>query len=132
MAELQTQSVTFPIDHGNDLVKKRKMILPLQAVRAIACLMIFVYHGIGSGVHFAGVWGVSVFFVLSGFVLVYSYWDRSTTNPTIKGAAAFSWSKIKRLFPLHVIMLIAGLIRELLQQQDSIIKYRHVANANLN
>ena len=123
MAEQQSQATAFLIEHGDGVTKKRNMILPLQAVRAIACLMIFAYHGIGPKINFAGVWGVSVFFVLSGFVLVYSYWDRPTSNPTIKGAAAFSWSKIKRLFPLHVIMLIVGLIRELLQQQNSISNY---------
>ncbi|MDO4978437.1 MAG: acyltransferase [Eubacteriales bacterium] len=123
MTEQQVKSRVYVADHGETLSTKRKMILPLQAVRAIACMMIFVYHGIGSRIQFAGVWGVSVFFVLSGFVLVYSYWDRPIINPTIKDAATFSWNKIKKLFPLHVIMLIVGLIRELLQEQDTIVHY---------
>lgn len=117
----KTQEV-IPV-HDEVLIKKRELILPLQAIRAIACLMIFMYHGIGSRIQFAGVWGVSVFFVLSGFVLVYSYWDRPMNNPTIKEAMTFSWKKIIKLFPLHIIMLFVGLIRELLQQQDTIINY---------
>lgn len=123
MAERHVKNKEYATDHSKVFTKKKKMILPLQAVRAIACLMIFMYHGIGSRIQFAGVWGVSVFFVLSGFILVYSYWDRLMISPTIKESATFSWNKIKKLFPLHVIMLIVGLIRELLQEQDTIIHY---------
>ncbi|QUC68196.1 acyltransferase family protein [Aristaeella hokkaidonensis] len=97
--------------------KENKMILSLQAIRAIACLMIFMYHGVGSRFNCGGVWGVSVFFVMSGFVMVYSYWKRPV-EPTIKSATTFAIRKIKKLFPLHVIMLIVGLIREILIQHE--------------
>lgn len=122
MAEFQAetrQCINKHIEYNG----QREIILPLQAIRAIACLAIFMYHGIGSRLHFAGVWGVSVFFILSGFVLVYSHWDKQITEPTIKEAASFSWTKIKKLFPLHVIMLIVGLVYEILQQKDPNITY---------
>ncbi|MBR3108913.1 MAG: acyltransferase [Clostridia bacterium] len=101
--------------------KKKSMIMPLQAIRAIACLAVFLYHGIGPTMKFLGVWGVSIFFVLSGFVLVYSYWERPV-EPTIKAAAEFSKNKILKLFPVHVIMLILGLIREFLILKSYSIK----------
>lgn len=102
------------------MIDKKDVIKPLQSIRAIACFMIFLYHGIGSRFNYGGAWGVSVFFVLSGFILVYSYWDRPV-EPTIRNAFTFSASKIKKLFVLHVIMLFVGLIREIPSHQTNVI-----------
>ena len=91
--------------------------LIMEAVRSPSCPAIvqknavttYTYHGIGAKLYFGGRWGVSVFFVLSGFVLVRSYWERPV-EPTVRNAFAFSAGKIKKLFPLHVLMLLAGLL----------------------
>lgn len=50
-----------------------KKLDSLQAVRALAFLGIFLSH---TGIKYfgtTGTWGVSVFFVLSGFLMVYNY-----------------------------------------------------------
>ena len=80
----------------------------LQALRAIAFLGIFLIHA-GAAVNW-GKLGVSLFFVLSGFLMVYSYMDRPLSlNPI--SALGFSISKIKKLYPLHIITMLLACIR---------------------
>ena len=79
----------------------------LQAIRALAFLGIFSYHCSLTGL---GSWGVSVFFILSGFVLVYSYYERSpllSLKPS--SALRFSLHKLARLYPLYLIMLVLSI-----------------------
>ena len=52
-----------------------KRITSLQALRAIAFINIFISH-CGVTMFFGGAWGVSLFFVLSGFVMYYAYCER--------------------------------------------------------
>ena len=62
---------------------KHERINSLQALRAIAFLSVFIFHAnrsfLGDGVLYdsfiksLGRWGVSVFFVLSGFVMTYDH-----------------------------------------------------------
>ena len=64
-------------DFGIIKAEKPIRIQSLEAVRAIAFLAIFIYHAVksfpGKGIIYKvlsiapGAWGVSVFFVLSGF-----------------------------------------------------------------
>jgi peptidoglycan/LPS O-acetylase OafA/YrhL len=91
----------------------------LQGVRALAFLGIFLYHAIrtfpgeckvytffSTGL---GPWGVSVFFVLSGFLMTYSYWNRPPQK-TLKGMVIFALRKEKKLYLLHLIMLFFGCV----------------------
>ena len=78
----------------------------LQIVRVIAFLGIFLSH---CGVIALGEWGVSIFFVLSGFVLTYShYYDEQEV--TVAASVLFSKRKISKLYPLHIIMMIAAIV----------------------
>lgn len=75
----------------------------LQGLRAVAILAIFVSHtGIGN-LGALGAWGVSVFFVLSGFLMLYNY---LTKGKIPQNGFSFAWNKIKRLYPLHIITMI--------------------------
>lgn len=56
---------------------------------------------------------ISVFFVLSGFVLTYSYYDASPTVG-LKSCFEFSRKKIAKLYPLHLVMLFFAFILEVL------------------
>lgn len=99
--------------------KKNEIIDSLQVIRTIAFLAIFLFHDAdifpGEGAFFSflkktpGRWGVSVFFVLSGFVMTYSYWNRPPKT-RLKDALAFSFKKIKKLYPLHLLMLLIGAV----------------------
>lgn len=76
-----------------------KKILSLQGIRALCFLGIFLEH---SGVISLGSWGVEVFFVLSGFLMTYNYYDRKIEESNLK----FAFRKIKKLYPLHIIMMV--------------------------
>lgn len=75
----------------------------LQGLRAVAFMGIFLGHcGIGSG----GGMGVSVFLVLSGFLMIYNYYQKDDMKCGILYNIKFSANKIKKLYPLHLIMII--------------------------
>jgi peptidoglycan/LPS O-acetylase OafA/YrhL len=79
----------------------------LQVIRAFAFMAIFSYHCSLSAL---GSWGVSVFFILSGFVLTYSHYNRPdhlSLNPV--SAIRFAAGKIARLYPLHLLMLVLSI-----------------------
>ena len=94
---------------------KKGRIESLQIVRGIAFLLLYLFHAIrtfpGEGRIYRffatglGTWGVSVFFVLSGFLMVYSYWDRPP-QAALMSSARFALNKIAKLYPLHIIMLL--------------------------
>ena len=88
-------------------VIKNERINSIQGLRAIAFLAIFISHtGIGS-LGALGAWGVSVFFVLSGFLMMYNYYNKESIP---KFGFRFAWNKIKKLYSLHVITTILAAI----------------------
>ncbi len=89
---------------------KTARIDSLQAVRALAFIGIFLVHA-----KIAWGWsrlGVSIFFCMSGFLMTYIYWDRQLPG-NIVDALRFSLGKIKKLYPLHIITMIAVVLIEL-------------------
>lgn len=88
----------------NEKLSGKNKIESLQVLRAIAFVSIFLSHcEIGTGSI-----GVSIFFVLSGFLLVYKYYDHSP-NCSIKSCLSFSYSHIKKIYPLHILMSLVAL-----------------------
>lgn len=87
---------------SNTAIQKGKKIESLQTLRGIAFLSILSLH---TGVFPAGAWGVSVFFILSGFLMAYSYYDKQIDS-SFGGCIQFSVKKIKKLYPLHIVTLI--------------------------
>ena len=51
---------------------------------------------------------ISLFFVLSGFCMTYAYLDRPERipRPSIASNLRFTWGKIKKLYPLHIVTLL--------------------------
>lgn len=86
----------------------RQTIYPIQALRALAFLGVFASH---SGVKCfggAGAWGVSVFFVLSGFIMTYSYYGkRRIKSVSFRNNELFARDKIRRLYMLHILTTLA-------------------------
>ena len=80
-----------------------KRINSLQGLRAIAFATVFLGHsgifGLLTGM------GVSIFFVLSGFLMVYNYMFRELPHG-LKQSFLFAASKTKKLYPLHIVMMI--------------------------
>ena len=90
-------------------VATRDRIPSLTGLRAWAAALVVLYHMsgeigslpvLGASVHF-GRMGVTAFFVLSGFVLTFTYRDRSTPQWN------FWWRRFARIWPLHIMVLLA-------------------------
>ena len=82
-----------------------------QGLRAVAFMMIFLSHcSIGP---FAAGMAVCIFFVLSGFLMVYNYLSRPDLPCGLIQNIRFSYGKIKKLYPLHLIMLLPMLALEI-------------------
>ena len=76
----------------------------LYGLRAIAFLAMVFYH---SGFGTLGTWAVAVFFSLSGFLIMNSHINKATELSTSwKDIISFAWNKIKKLYLLHLIILL--------------------------
>lgn len=88
------------------------MIHSLTSLRLIFALMVFASHCNMISVCFdvpvltEGYVGVSFFFVLSGFVISYSYDERFRLRAV--SAKEFWVARIARIYPLHVLMLLVA------------------------
>lgn len=78
----------------------------LQSLRALAFLAIFASHA--DFPFLRASWGVSIFFVLSGFLMYYNYKDKEL-DTKLKSVCKFSIRKIKKLYLLHIITTLAAL-----------------------
>lgn len=85
----------------------KQKVNSLQAVRGIAFLAVFFTHC--EVIFNMGGWGVSVFFVLSGFLMAYQYSDRMERQYSISESIQFGIQRIKKLYPLHILMTIVSL-----------------------
>ena len=81
-----------------------RKIKSVQGLRAIACMAIFAAHL--TYISWGGGWGVSLFIIMSGFLMSLSYYDKiDSMSISLKENVKFSAKKMKRLYPLHIIML---------------------------
>lgn len=87
---------------------KQDYLLPLQSLRALAFLAIYLYH---CSLLPLGPWGVTVFFVLSGFVLMIAH-QNDDMEVSCKSCLAFAFKHIKKIYMLHVLMTIIVVVRE--------------------
>jgi hypothetical protein len=92
--------------------------LALDSWRGIAALCVALYHLNAYG-HFYGVpivrnshLFVDFFFVLSGFIISYSYSDKLTR---LSAAVPFMIRRFGRVWPLHAVMLVAFVFFPLLE-----------------
>lgn len=95
---------------------ERPEILPLTSLRGLAALLIVVNHiallmpqiGHSSAKPAfvkAGLLGMTVFFVLSGFVMYYNYAHRIASSPSA-GTIRFIFARIARLYPLLIVYVL--------------------------
>ena len=81
----------------------KKRMDSMQALRFLACLCIFAHHCYITKLVY---WGVSVFFVMSGFLMTYSYYDRYSASLSPAASLRFSMKKLWKLYPLHVLTML--------------------------
>ena len=91
----------------------------LTGLRAIAAMMIFVYHSRKFWRYafpdyldrFINEWhiGVALFFVLSGFLISYNYYEKLTT---LNSSSFFKylWVRIARIYPIYFIIIVSKYI----------------------
>ena len=110
-------------------VKKRRFEA-LQTLRFMCFLIVFGDH---SGFYkvfpipnYGELCIMSVFLMMSGFLMVYSYNDREVPS-NVGGCFRFSTGKIKKLYPLHVETAVIQLIIILILYRELIaIDFQHV------
>ncbi|EOI3556395.1 acyltransferase family protein [Cronobacter dublinensis] len=75
----------------------------IQLLRALAALMVVTNHFLGGTVggifKYNGGFGVDIFFVISGFLMIYT--QRDDKNPV-----SFFVSRVRRIYPLYIILSI--------------------------
>jgi len=95
-----------------------ELIRPLTALRFYAAFLVFSIHAsmlpglewLGhQGAELQGRLGVSVFFVLSGFIMTYVYYGEDRYEPTRASAGRFIIARLTRIFPLHVLTFFLAL-----------------------
>lgn len=85
------------------MIEKGERIASFDALRVYACFAVMAYHAQFPAPGFSG---LSVFFVMSGFLSVYNHFgDGETAQLGLRGSLRFSRGKIKKLYPLHLVMM---------------------------
>lgn len=107
--------------------EKREYMGKIQsiiALRGLAIIGIFLLH-VGCPFQYANL-SVSLFFVLSGFLLTYRYINTGVQN---MGKLAFAIQQVKKIYPLHIIMMLMVLLLNILQLM---ISWKDVCKILLN
>nr|WP_241732307.1 acyltransferase [Galbitalea soli] len=90
----------------------------LTGIRALAALWVVTRHfrtelidafpplRVLAPVFNAGYLGVDLFFILSGFILTYTHFDRMTDRFSWRSAVGFLWLRIGRVWPLTAAVLV--------------------------
>ena len=76
----------------------------LQGLRGIFAILIVLHHTID--MDFAGSCSVSFFFILSGFVMTLSYWNK--VDDLSFSVISFLKKRIWKIYPLHLLTLFAA------------------------
>jgi peptidoglycan/LPS O-acetylase OafA/YrhL len=100
-----------------DKTRERGLVSALTGLRVIAAYFVVLYHYGSSFANSVGVphpigkilsngyLGVSFFFVLSGFILAYTYRNPLTTWSAKK---AFFLARLARIYPVYIVALLAS------------------------
>jgi exopolysaccharide production protein ExoZ len=99
---------------------RRKTLFTIQALRAVAAASVVVHHILVVAVQKAGYQykfpstaaaGVDLFFLISGFIMVYTHFD---DFGEVGSSAAFIWRRLIRVVPLYWIATTATIVLLLL------------------
>ena len=103
--------------HRSIFISMKRKIDSLQTLRFLACLSIFVHHCyLAQYIEYSG---VSVFFVMSGFLMYCNYIDREPMSLSPLACTRFSIKKISRLYPLHVLTMLPILALDIYVGHDA-------------
>lgn len=74
--------------------------------------MVFLSHAVWQFGQL-GYFGVSVFIIMSGFLMVKSNFAKDSIIVGVKENVGFAFNKIKKLYPLHILMMFPFIILSL-------------------
>lgn len=95
-----------------------KKINTLEVLRCFGFLGVFLCHTKLKLLNCLGSWGVSIFFILNGFLMVYSYYGKKRIKcASVKDNIIFAYGKINRIYLLHIFTMIPFFIRLLVGEQ---------------
>jgi peptidoglycan/LPS O-acetylase OafA/YrhL len=106
------------------ILAAKATLAPLTGLRAVAAFSILLSHtmtwctpfnntavfGILSGI--VGVYGMPLFFVLSGFVIHYNYSSLFWSRPYATAFRAFLTARFARIYPLYIFFALFGAISD--------------------
>jgi peptidoglycan/LPS O-acetylase OafA/YrhL len=103
-------------------IHSRLQIPALTGLRFFAAFMILYGHSLGwvaqfqdadvDRLAFVGIPGMSLFFVLSGFVIHYNYRDLFLRHGFSRAICEFSAARFARLYPLFLVLLVMAIAAE--------------------
>lgn len=82
---------------------ERRRLPALEGLRALGTIGIFLFH---SGFLFQGTFPVTLFFMLSGFLLYYRKAGRSGDVTFASWIKGYVWKKWRKFYPLHLITFL--------------------------
>lgn len=90
----------------------RERLDALTGIRFFAALAVFLHHtprpewlpGPVSRFMGSGMNGVTIFFILSGFVIAFNYFD-DAARPTVKATWNYFVGRVARVYPLYIVTL---------------------------
>lgn len=96
----------------NDKIQtQNSKIEALQVVRCFSFLGVFLCHTGFDSMRSLGGWGVSVFIILSGFLMSFNYCDKNRfVDFSVKSNFLFGIKKIMKLYPLHLITMLTMVV----------------------
>lgn len=83
-----------------------KKLNALQGIRALATIGIFLFH---SGLLLRGTFPVTLFFMLSGFMMYYTKSGLNQYDGFKRWTEEYVMKKLKQFYPLHIITFIIAL-----------------------
>ena len=101
----------YEMDRGAQTVSGyiKPKIDSLQAIRGVAFLGIYLSHTQIKPFQAAGEGGVALFLILSGFLMIYQYYDSDIIRQyDFVSNFRFGIKKIMKLYPLHIITMLAS------------------------
>lgn len=91
----------------------KNKIRSIDALRALACIVVFLYH---SGIKISAPAAVCVFFMLSGFTMTFRELQRGNSSSlSVADCAVSAVKRVAKLYPLHIICLLLVLPLNLLE-----------------
>ena len=98
----------------------KQSLRAIQALRALAALAVLIFHAVLWGsetyapytksvvdISRIGAAGVILFFVISGFIMLWTTWDQFGASGNVR---SFAWRRFIRIYPFYWVLLIPGVV----------------------